>query len=71
MPELNTEIHPQRDKNLSFDNTEIAFRHKSNDDLNRAYWLFKAIGSNFLTQVGPPVTNMAFKVGLPISSLIK
>lgn len=71
MPELNIEMHPQLDIKLSFDNTEVAFRHKSNEDLNRAYWLFKAIGNNFLTQVGPSLTNLAFKIGLPISPLIK
>src|SRR5690606_25100772 len=38
---------------------------------NRAYWLFKIISSNFLTKVGPPVTNFALNIGLPITSLIK
>lgn len=56
---------------LTFDNTEIAFRSKSNAELNRAYWLFKIISSNFLTKVGPPVTNFALNIGLPITSLIK
>lgn len=56
---------------LSFENTEIAFRHSSNADLNRAYWLFKMINVNFLVKIGPPVTNFAMKVGLPIKSIIK
>jgi proline dehydrogenase len=56
---------------LSFDNTEIAFKHYSNADLNRAYWLFKAINSNFLVKIGPPVTNFAVKIGLPIKGIIK
>lgn len=56
---------------LSFNDTEIAFRNKSDADLNRAYWLFKIISSNFLTQVGPPVTNLALKVGLPIKGIIR
>jgi proline dehydrogenase len=63
------EISPR--KRLNFENTEIAFRNKSNADLNSAYWLFKAIGSNFLTQVGPPITNFFLKAGLPIKSIIK
>jgi len=58
-------------KALSFDNTEISFRGKSNTDINRAYWLFKMISSNFLTRVGPPVTEFALKIGLPITGLIK
>lgn len=58
-------------KALSFDNTEISFRGKSNADMNRAYWLFKIISSNFLTKVGPPITEFAFKIGLPVKGLIK
>ena len=57
--------------NLSFENTEIAFRHSSNADLNRAYWLFKIINVNFLVKIGPPVTNFAVKIGLPIKGIIK
>jgi len=56
---------------LSFENTEIAFKHSSNAALNRAYWLFKIINVNFLVQVGPPITNFAVKIGLPIKGLIK
>lgn len=56
---------------LSFENTEIAFRHSSNTDLNRAYWLFKVINVNFLVKIGPPITNFAINIGLPIKGLIK
>jgi proline dehydrogenase len=58
-------------QSLSFENTEIAFRHSSNTDLKRAYWLFKLINVNFLVKVGPPITNFAIKIGLPIKGLIK
>jgi proline dehydrogenase len=57
--------------NLSFENTEIAFRHASNADLKRAYWLFKAINNNFLVQVGPGITNFAMNIGMPIKGIIK
>ncbi|MES2458116.1 MAG: proline dehydrogenase family protein [Bacteroidota bacterium] len=63
------EIIPK--KSLNFDDTEVAFRNKSNGELNSAYWLFKIISSNFLTQVGPPVTNFFLSIGLPIKGLIK
>lgn len=56
---------------LSFENTEIAFRHSTNTDLNRAYCLFKVINVNFLVKIGPPITNFAVKIGLPIKGLIK
>ncbi|MCX2452029.1 proline dehydrogenase family protein [Pedobacter sp. PLR] len=63
------EIFPK--KTLNFDNTEVAFRNKSNSDLNAGYWLFKVISSNFLTKVGPPITNFFLNIGLPIKSIIK
>lgn len=56
---------------LSFENTEIAFHHSTNADLKRAYWLFRMININFFVKMGPPITNFAMKIGLPIKSLIK
>ncbi len=58
-------------KEISFDNTQIAFSGMSNADLNRAYWLFKVININFLVKIGPPITNAAIKIGLPIAPLIR
>ncbi|NCD71086.1 proline dehydrogenase family protein [Mucilaginibacter agri] len=60
-----------KNKNLSFENTEIAFKHLSNGSLDRAFWLFKAINNNTLVKVGPPMTNFAMKIGLPITGIIK
>ncbi len=60
-----------KSKTLSFDDTAIAFRGKTNADLERAYWLFKIISINFLTKIGPPITNFAMKIGLPMKRLIK
>jgi proline dehydrogenase len=56
---------------ISFDNTEIAFKSKSDSDLNRAYWLFKIIGNPTMVKVGKWSTNSALKVGLPIKEIIK
>ncbi len=56
---------------ISFDNTEIAFKSKSNKDLKRAYWLFKAVGSNAFVKFGKWATIIAFKLRLPIKGLIK
>lgn len=63
------ETHPAR--KINFDNTEIAFRNKSNAELNQAYWLFKIIGNNFLTKIGPPITNFMLNIGFPIKGAIK
>lgn len=56
---------------LNFDNTEIAFRNKSNKDLERAYWLFKMVASRTLIKIGTPVTNLSLNLGLPIQGLIR
>ena len=66
----NNPTQPHRG-NLSFENTEIAFHHANNADLNRAYWLFKAINNNFLVEIGPGMTNFAMNIGLPIKGIIK
>lgn len=66
--------HDTKDINTyipDFNNTEIAFKGKSNEDLNRAYWLFKIIGSNFLTRIGPSLVNGALKAGLPVIPMIR
>ena len=56
---------------VDFDNTSIAFGGKSDAELRKTYWLFKMINSNFLVKVGPPITNFAMKLHLPITGLIK
>lgn len=56
---------------ISFDNTEIAFKSKSKRDLNRAYWLFKMVGSPSFVKFGKCATATAFKLKLPIQGMIK
>lgn len=56
---------------ISFDNTEVAFRGKTNADLKRAYWLFKIVGSPAMVKFGKWATNVALKLRLPIKGLIK
>ena len=56
---------------ISFENTEIAFQSKSDKDLERAYWLFKIVGSPTLVKLGKWSTNAALSAGLPVKGLIK
>ncbi|MBI1266081.1 MAG: proline dehydrogenase [Cryomorphaceae bacterium] len=51
---------------VSFENTEVAFAHKSNYDLKKAYWLFKLVGNPFLVKFGKVSVSVALKLGLPI-----
>lgn len=64
-------VQETQDHPLSFNNTEIAFRGRSDNDLKRAYWLFKLLGSQLLVKIGTPFTRFALRIGLPISGLIR
>ncbi len=37
---------------LSFNNTEIAFSGKTNNDLNRSYWLFRMVSNPTFVNIG-------------------
>lgn len=54
-----------------FDNTEIAFKLKSDSELERAYFLFKMIAHQPLVRIGTAVTNFAIKAHLPVEGLIR
>ncbi|MGV3631065.1 MAG: proline dehydrogenase family protein [Bacteroidota bacterium] len=56
---------------VSFENTEIAFKSKTDSDLSRAYWLFRIIASPRVVKFGKAATNFALKTHLPINGMIK
>lgn len=56
---------------ISFDNTEIAFKSKSDKQLKKAYWLFKIVGKPSLVTFGKGATNFALNAHLPINGIIK
>jgi proline dehydrogenase len=56
---------------ISFNNTEIAFKHKTDRDLKRANFLFSVIASPTLVKLGKGATNFSLNVGLPIKGIIK
>ena len=56
---------------ISFDNTEIAFKHKSTADLVKAKRLFQLFSNSFLVEKGPLIANFGLKIGLPIKGIIK
>lgn len=59
---------------VSFENTENAFKAKTNSELGRSYWLFKLIGNPLLVKMGanfgPLALNVGFK-GLIKSTIFK
>lgn len=56
---------------ISFDNTEIAFKGKSDKDLKKAQLLFKLVSRPGLVKFGKWSTNVALKMRLPIDGIIK
>src|SRR6185436_12303610 len=56
---------------ISFDNTEVAFAAKSDDDLRRSYLLFKMLSYNWLVRLFSSLGNAALKMHLPIKGLIR
>ncbi len=57
--------------NKIFEDTETAFKLKSDSELERAYFLFKLIANEPLVRIGTAVTNFAIKAHLPVDSLIR
>ena len=54
-----------------FDDTKIAFKIKSDSQLERAYFLFKMIQNEPLVRIGTAVTNFALNTKLPVEKLIR
>jgi proline dehydrogenase len=48
---------------VSFDNTENAFRSRSDADLTRSYWLFRLISSPALVNIGAAMGPLALRLG--------
>jgi len=57
--------------NSLFDNTESAFKLKSDSELERAYFLFRMIANEPLVKIGTAVTRFALNVHLPVEGLIR
>lgn len=56
---------------VSFNSTEIAFSIKSNRDLNKAYWLFRAISNRTLVKIGGFLSTLAIYIHFPIKWIVK
>ena len=56
---------------ITFDDTEVAFASKSDQELRKMYWLFASMNSNLLVRFGMQAVILALKLKLPIKKLIK
>jgi proline dehydrogenase len=56
---------------LIFNNTKIAFSTKTDNELRKAYWLFKTIENPIIVNIGSKLLNLAIFIGFPIKWIIK
>ncbi|HBS88914.1 MAG: proline dehydrogenase [Bacteroidetes bacterium GWF2_38_335] len=56
---------------ISFENTEIAFRIRTDYALKRARILFQLVSSNFLVKTGKELTAFCIEFGIPVNWIIK
>lgn len=56
---------------IDFDNSEIAFRDKSNTDLRRAHLLFRVMNSKPLVKTGKSLVNIAFAIHFPVKGILR
>ena len=57
--------------NISFDNTEVAFAHRTNEDLKQAHWLYSMMGKPWLVKLGTSLAPWSIRAGLPVKGLIR
>lgn len=65
-----SQLPPQAEK-LSFDDTKVAFASKTDNDLRKAYLLFKLVASQSLMVMGKFASVWAMKLRLPVKGIIK
>lgn len=61
----------QAKKTVSFENTEIGFRHLSNAELNFSYWIFRIMASPSIVKLSSSAALLALRMHLPIKWVIK
>jgi proline dehydrogenase len=56
---------------VSFENTEIAFKSKSNRALRRSYLLFSSLANNWIVRLGGGITQTFLKLHIPVNWFVK
>ena len=57
--------------NISFDNTEIAFAHKTDKELKQSHWLFSLMARPWLVKWGTKLAPWSMRIGMPVKGLIR
>ncbi|MGR6087158.1 MAG: proline dehydrogenase family protein [Arcticibacter sp.] len=58
-------------KPLDLDNIEVAFKGKTDGELKKAYWLFKAIAFPSLVKAAPSLLRIAMAVRFPVVPIVR
>ena len=56
---------------MNFEDTEEAYRSKTNNELYRALYLYRLIANSTLVALGTKIVLWALQLGLPISGIFK
>jgi proline dehydrogenase len=56
---------------ISFNDTKTAFKHRTDYDLKRAYWLFKMVQNPSLVGFGKKLVNLSLKLKLPVKPFMR
>ena len=57
--------------NISFENLKVAFASKSNAELRKMYLVFAMLNNKLVSDIGIALTNIGFKLHLPIKGIMK
>lgn len=68
---ISSSMEKNKFKDISFEDTQVAFSYKTNTDLWKSYVLFSSINKNWLVSSGTKMIRFALKSGLPIETLLK
>lgn len=58
-------------KKINFENTEVAFKVRSNRELGRAFLMFKVISKPGLVKLGNSAIGLMARIGLPVNWIVK
>ena len=58
-------------QNIDLNDTAIAFRHKTIDELRKSIWLFKLLQFPLSVSLGPKLASLGLRLGMPIKPLIR
>jgi proline dehydrogenase len=56
---------------LSFEDTKVAFSHKSDRELRKAHLIFRSIRYPWLVRFGSEAAKLALRLGLPVEGMVK